>query len=350
MAKYRVLIVDDQRHIRMVLRAGLQTLLGDDVQVTDVPSGEEAILVISRHPIDLLVADVRLPGISGLELKERTQVRNPGLKVILMTGMPEPKTRREVEKAGADAFFFKPFGLPGFLEAVKVCLGLAPSGGAAPVLDEEEQPPLTLAERLSNLHQELDAIAVILLNDDGQIVAGTSEFPRISADEAMIASLLSLFSAALKVSYLSGANARDWMLFDGKDYDLVLTHVGVALGLLVVLPNAALVDQQTAKVLTSLRLAVKDISSLLDQMGVTTQVEIPAVELASAPAPEPEEVDISEVLPELDAIFSQVAPKVKEQDVDNFWETLSGEGAEEVSRVDGLSYDQARQLGLAPEE
>jgi CheY-like chemotaxis protein len=59
-----VLIVDDHRDVRQTLRAGLETL-GQGIQVTDVPSGEEAILVLSRQP-NLLVADVRLPGITSL--------------------------------------------------------------------------------------------------------------------------------------------------------------------------------------------------------------------------------------------------------------------------------------------
>jgi CheY-like chemotaxis protein len=85
MPKYRVLIVDDQSEVRRLLRAGLVTL-GPDIQVVDVPSGEEAILVISRQPFDLLIADVRLPGISGLELKTRARMHNPNLKLILITG------------------------------------------------------------------------------------------------------------------------------------------------------------------------------------------------------------------------------------------------------------------------
>ncbi len=86
MRPFHVLIVDDQRDARSVLRAGLETL-ESRLKITDVPSGEEAILVIASQPIDLLVADIRLPGISGLELKERARMRNPDLKVILITGV-----------------------------------------------------------------------------------------------------------------------------------------------------------------------------------------------------------------------------------------------------------------------
>jgi CheY-like chemotaxis protein len=314
-AKYRVLIVDDQREIRFVLRSGLQTLLDADIQITDVPSGEEAILVISRQPIDLLITDVRLPGISGLELRERAVIRNPGLKVILMTGLPEPRLRREVEKAGADAFFFKPFDLTAFLETVKVCLGL----NIAPVQPVgANQQPQTLADRLSILHQELSAVAVLLLNEEGQIVAETSQQEDFADDSPMLTALSALFSAATKVDHLIGATVRDWMWFKGKEHDLVLTHVGSALGLLVILPDSTLVDQQLPIMLASLRSAVKDLAALLDHMGVSLPAEAAVQEAPPPPEPKPEEIDISEVLPELDAIFNQ-APKAKSRML-----TLSG--------------------------
>lgn len=346
MAKFRVLIVDDQREIRFVLRSGLQSLVDADLQITDVPSGEEAILVISRQPIDLLITDVRLPGISGLELRERTVIRNPGLKVILMTGLPEPRLRREVEKAGADAFFFKPFDLTAFMETVKVCLGL----NIPPILPEgADQQPQTIADRLSILHQELSAVAVMLLNEEGKIVAETSQLEDFADDSPILTALSALFSSATKVDHLIGAKVKDWMVLYGKKHDLVLTHVGSTLGLLVVLPDSTLVDQQLPIMLAALHSAVRDLSAILDQMGVSLPADAPAQEAPPPPEPELEEVDISKVLPELDAIFKQAPKKGKAKDVDSFWEELTDSSTEEVRRADAISYDQARQLGLAPE-
>jgi CheY-like chemotaxis protein len=345
-AKYRVLIVDDQREIRFILRSGLQSLVEADIQITDVPSGEEAILVISRQPIDLLITDVRLPGISGLELRERAVIRNPGLKVILMTGLPEPRLRREVEKAGADAFFFKPFDLTAFLETVKVCLGLnilPPSQGA-------DQKPQTLADRLSILHQELGASAVLLLNEEGRIVAETSQLEEFADDSPKLTAVSALFSAATKVDHLIGATIKDWMVFKGKEHDLVLTHVGSTLGLLVILPDSALGDQQLPIMMASLHAAVKDLTAILDQMGVALPAEASVQEAPPPSEPKPEEVDISAVLPELDAIFNQAPKKSKAKDADSFWKELSDSSTEEVRRADAISYEQARKLGLAPKE
>ena len=76
MAAHRILIVDDQHEVRRMLSTSLRTL-GPEIEVVDVPSGEEALLVASRRPVDLLISDVRLPGLSGLELMARVHKRNP---------------------------------------------------------------------------------------------------------------------------------------------------------------------------------------------------------------------------------------------------------------------------------
>jgi hypothetical protein len=85
-------------------------------------------------------------------------------------------------------------------------------------------------------------------------------------------------------------------------------------------------------------------------MGVETEV---VAQPAPPAEPEPalEEVDLADVLPELDAIFSQATQNsARQQDVDSFWDALTNTGSSEVSRADAISYDQARKLGLAPEE
>ncbi|MCJ7716164.1 MAG: response regulator, partial [Anaerolineales bacterium] len=68
--KFRVLIVDDHQEIRTALRANLEAL-DVDLDLVDVPSGEEAIVEVVGTGIDLLIADVGLPGLSGIELYKK---------------------------------------------------------------------------------------------------------------------------------------------------------------------------------------------------------------------------------------------------------------------------------------
>ncbi len=76
----RILLVDDQRQVSRVLRSALEVSSKDYI-INDVSSAEEALLEISRGPLDLLVTDLRLPGMTGLELVERVLDINPQSQV-----------------------------------------------------------------------------------------------------------------------------------------------------------------------------------------------------------------------------------------------------------------------------
>jgi DNA-binding NarL/FixJ family response regulator len=384
MPAYRVLIVDDQRDVRRVLHEGIKTL-DQDIDVIDVPSGEEAILVTSRQPIDLMISDVRLPGISGLELLERVQIRNPGLKFILVTGMQDQKVKDEVAQAGAHAYFFKPVDMSSFLEAVLECLDIdgapdgeaeeAPAAEEAPVaeetvaaeeeiedeefidededeeyLDLDEEPPLTLAEHLSGLRQELGAACVVLLDERGQIMAQAGTLPEVAADETFISSLMATFGAAAKVSYILEMELpRDMLYFAGQGKSFILTHIGQALGLLLVIEGSRWDNEHVWSSLRSVPMTVQDLFVTLTSIGVFSAGDDGAAE-AGAPEDEVELPD-DEILPELDAIFKKARrKKIKPEDADAFWDAAEIEGTSDVTRADIITYDQARQLGLTPED
>lgn len=375
MPVYRVLLVDDHRDARRMLRAGLETL-GQDVKVIDVPSGEEAILVFSRQPIDLLIADVRLPGISGLELIERAQVRNPNMKFILITGLTEDRIRQEVERAKADAYFYKPIEMPDFLTAVERCLGrkqvparpepdvfdqIIATDQAAPPSKKEPEPPrviLTpdetplamdgLSPRLAGLRQNLNAICAVLINENGEILAQAGDLPSEIRDPALVSSLLSNLSAASKVSHLLGAYLpNNWICFTGKAYDVFLTPIGQSIGLLVVTTAVGWDGERLGLFVRSIRSADEELSATLAEWGVTLSTEVVEENAVVLPEQEtPEEVTI-----DLEAIFGKAQQMpVKPEDADAFWDAAAQDSEDQVARADVISYSQARQLGLAPEE
>ena len=349
MEPYRILIVDDQRDIRRMLRAGLDTL-GVKLQVVDVPSGEEAMLVITRQHFDLLITDVRLPGISGLELILQAKARNPGLKLILITGVPDTTIRQHVIEAGADAFFFKPLDIADFLDAVERCLGLVETLlPPAPVLpDLGEKPVQTLPERLSSLRQHVGAVSAVLLDERGRVVARAGDLPDAADETNLIPSLMAVISAGNKLSHFLGKHAPDNLLFfAGEKYDLHVAPVGSSMALFL-MSSAPLDDEKLNLILPAIRLAVRDLPAILEHMGVAlnSEIEAPMNGLAS---PEPEN---EEILPALDEVFDKESMKqLESSDVDEFWETLEQEpGDSSVINADAISYDQARQLGLAPDE
>jgi DNA-binding NarL/FixJ family response regulator len=367
MPAYRVLIVDDQRDVRRVLIDGIQTL-NRDIEIIDVPSGEEAILVTSRQPIDLMVCDVRLPGITGLELLERAQVRNPNLKFILVTGIEDQSVKDDVAQADAHAYFYKPVDMSGFLDAVVECLELdsdAPVEAEEEIIEEDDDledtltieeyeaaliPPQTLSDHLSSLRQELGADCVVLMGERGEIMAQAGTLPEVAGDKTFVSSLMATFGAAAKVSYILDMELPlDLLYFAGQGKSFILSHIGQSLGLLLVVEGSHWDNERLWSSLRSVPKAVQDLFGTLTGMGVFSADEFGVVQVDTLEAEE--QLTDDEILPELDAIFKKARrKKIKPEDADAFWDSAEMDGVEGMTRADTITYDQARQLGLAPED
>src|SRR3990170_1182879 len=80
MAIPRVVLVDDQRQVTRMLRTSLE-LSGRAYDIVDVRSAEEALGEMDRGPVDLVVTDLRLPEMSGLELIARIRQTHPGMRL-----------------------------------------------------------------------------------------------------------------------------------------------------------------------------------------------------------------------------------------------------------------------------
>lgn len=338
-------------------------MLGPEFDVLEVPSAEEALLIGSRLPFDLMVADVRLPGMSGLDMLARIRKRSPGLKVILVTGAIDSKTRREVAEAGADAFFYKPVEMADFLDTSERLLGLVKdSFPLPPVADEPiaqsarqapgrqvETPPepqsLTLADHLSKLRQELQVVSAVLVDDSGRVLAEAGELKEVHNDQALMTAVMATLSASLKISHELGKDPPDnLMFFAGAEHHLCLAPVGACA--LLVVSGDGFQAVQLATIRQVIHQAARELSKILANLGVEVD---PARE---TPPPPPEVIEMPldpQALAGLDALFSG-SKGIKEQDVDAFWDALTEKSELDGSEnADALTYEQARQLGLAPD-
>ena len=82
--------------------------LEQDLDLVDVPSGEEAIVEVVGTGINLLIADVGLPGLSGIELYRKLKTTYPDMQVILITGLEDEEIHRQIAEIAPEAFFYKP--------------------------------------------------------------------------------------------------------------------------------------------------------------------------------------------------------------------------------------------------
>ena len=344
---YHVLIVDDQKEVSRLLRSALETI-EQGLKVSEAPSGEEAILESTRTKVDLLIADFRLPGITGVELMKKIRVRNPEVKVILVTGVSEPKMLKEVTDAGADAFFSKPVPIGDFLDAVERCLGLArtilhttESDKAAAVSNVENHKGVS--DLLVSLRKDLNAQSVLLLNRMGHVEAEAGQLPDPNVAVSLISSLMGMFNAAQKVASLINRAENHLHLFDSDDIDGIFLPVGPSHALLLIGKELADAKTLSAKmdVLFTARI---EILHALQNIGVAVEAE-PAKPKQNSALEEP--FTRPEDLPRafMD-IFSQIGKKTN--DANAFWDSAIEQGTT-FAEPDKLTYEQASRLGLTPD-
>src|SRR4030095_11785584 len=104
----RVLIVEDERDIRDLVVLHLQR---DGYQVSTASSGEEALLQVKHAPPDLVLLDLMLPGMSGLEVRRRLRQEQatPPLPILMLTAKADEVDRVVGLEMGADDYVVKPF-------------------------------------------------------------------------------------------------------------------------------------------------------------------------------------------------------------------------------------------------
>jgi FixJ family two-component response regulator len=119
---HEIVVVDDDASMcqaigRLLLTAGWR--------IITFPSAEAFIDSVSYGRSDLLILDMELPGISGLELKQRMASAGIEMPVIFITGHDHPFLRNQAESAGAIAYFTKPFQGDQMIAAVRRNLSAA---------------------------------------------------------------------------------------------------------------------------------------------------------------------------------------------------------------------------------
>lgn len=104
----RILVVDDEAKL---LKAVAVTLRGEDYEVITANNGAEAIISLSKTVPDLIVSDIRMPGMDGFQLAKtlRQNARTEMIPIVFLTAKDERKDRLQSLRSGVDAYLTKPF-------------------------------------------------------------------------------------------------------------------------------------------------------------------------------------------------------------------------------------------------
>lgn len=354
-----ILLVDDQREILRLLRSTLDTLKNKEIKIFEAQSGEEALLESTRHEIDMLVTDYKLPGMSGVELMHKIRARHTDVKVVFITGMTERKMRDEMLNSGAFAIFDKPIAIADFLDSVERGLGLVqtifPPERAAPKVDEEPQHA-RLSDLLANFRQDFKADAVFLLNERGLINARTGSLHDPSMEVSLISTLMAIHNTSMKVAKLNHQeNIESYHVFNGGDHDLLFIPVTPLYALLVAGKGLADADQilDSMRGLMSLRIQV---IKALDLMGVTGELKFKSPPTAAPPPLTVPRVGTDKLAkatpaPEMEALLKDASDeKKKKNSADNFWEEAAHEMGRKSTNPEVISLEEAKKMGLLPGE
>ncbi|NMC55116.1 MAG: response regulator [Chloroflexi bacterium] len=349
----RVLIVEDAQELGRLLQAALKTL-PFPIESVIVPSAEEAMLDARQHPPDLLVTDIRLPGMSGLDLIQKLRDRLPQTRYVVITALAEDEHRIRARKMGVRAYFQKPMELADFLAAVTAALEVSESefeSEAPRGVEKPLHPPqhvFSISEWLSNLCAGLKAQAVLVLDDHGRITGQAGDFPAADVEQRWIPAMMAANSSHHRLAHMLGeAHPHSLQVFAGREFDLFLAPVGdYALVLVFGVGSAASFTAQVYGKILEAQLALVE---SFRQVGAHFQQEEPS---ASAPAAEEAgEAPGEDNLSALEALLANSGESLQVQDADAFWQNTNGKPSSGGVTLPGaISYEQAWQLGLIPKD
>ena len=118
MDKPNILICDDEEGVRESLRM----ILSGDYSLTFTKEGEEALNSLAVKAPELVIMDIKMPGMNGLEALKRIKHEKPGVPVMVITGYESLNVATEAVKSGTDDYLTKPFDRKKLSERVRVLL------------------------------------------------------------------------------------------------------------------------------------------------------------------------------------------------------------------------------------
>ena len=107
MDEIRILVVDDEEVVR---QSHLRSLAGAHCLVETARNGDEALRALERNAFDVVLLDLRMPGMDGMAVLKTIKERWPQIEVVILTGYPSIETAKEAVRLGAYDYLAKPVG------------------------------------------------------------------------------------------------------------------------------------------------------------------------------------------------------------------------------------------------
>jgi two-component system, OmpR family, alkaline phosphatase synthesis response regulator PhoP len=122
----KVLIVDDEAHIRVLMEQTLEDLEDEGIELLLAVNGEEALTMIQSEKPDLVFLDVMMPKMNGFEVCQavKSNAETDGIYIIMLTAKGQEFDQKKGEEVGANLYMTKPFDPDVILDKAMEILGL----------------------------------------------------------------------------------------------------------------------------------------------------------------------------------------------------------------------------------
>ena len=217
MSDSRILVVDDEERTRTYICDGLSAL-GITDQARGVATAEEALAEADREPIDLVISDVRMPGLNGLDLARYLHQSHPTTRVILITGYSTRDIERTAVALSVEALLKKPFALDQLGEAVRNALRLKrPSQPAIiPTASEESIP-----RQIKLIQRDTGAQWIGLMNASGKVIMDTGANDELST----LLTQIEYQGWSPMIASISDQTGPCFLYVEGQPYDVYITSL-----------------------------------------------------------------------------------------------------------------------------
>jgi DNA-binding response OmpR family regulator len=341
-----ILIVEDSIDLGRELKDALRDL-SEDLSINAAPSAEEGILEMGRHPIDLLVTDFRLPGISGLELVRRIRRKYPQVKVILTSAVLDSQFMKEAEDIQVTQYLQKPVDVAEFRKTVGLCLGIEAAALPDPVKKpqafvtkpqselKKESDEDQLSKALLQLHQALKAKCTLWLDIEGEIEKAFGDLPIDLPRDVIKNATRAAAEANRDLANLLLASRKGSVNFQpGMGSDLIMASA--AQGMLVAVFSPGIDPEMIGKKIDSLLAGIREI-------------ELPGGGSSPQTGKNIKTSTASNSKPAGDQDFENlIGPSgiVTSSEADDFWNNAGAAAKPELGNPDLLTYEQAKKMGL----
>ncbi len=194
----KILVIEDEKNMREILKILLE---GEGYDVSTAKDGTEGLAWLNRDIFDLVVSDIKMPGVGGLQILRKAQEISPETLVIMMTAFGTTESAIEAMKLGAYDYIHKPFKIDEIRLVVKNALEKRKLRGEVSILREELQSKYKLENlvyRSAKMHELLNVLHKVAQSNASALITGES-----GTGKDFIAKLLHDLSRRQKNNFVS---------------------------------------------------------------------------------------------------------------------------------------------------